>query len=58
MPISDVVMSNVTIAADKGMEITNARGIVFNHCQISAQSGSPLIVQKSEVKGIDAAAGR
>jgi polygalacturonase len=59
MPVSDVVLTNVTIDAQKGMEISNARGIVFEHSQITAQSGPPMMtVAKSQVSGIDFLTGK
>ena len=53
MPISDVVLTNVKISADKGMEIVHARGIRFDRCEINAKSGPAVVTRVAEVEGID-----
>jgi hypothetical protein len=58
MPISDLVLTNVAISAGKGMEISNATGIVFDRSKVIAQSGVPMIVTKSQISGIDQATGK
>ncbi len=52
MPVSDVVMTNVSVSAEKGMQIVNARGIRFVNSRIDVLSGPPLIVKLSDVTGL------
>lgn len=52
MPVSDVVLTNVSISADKGMQIVNARNIKFVDSRIEVTSGPPLIMSRAEVTGL------
>lgn len=53
MPVSDVVMTNVKISAEKGMQIVHARGIKFVNSQVTAASGPTVMAQDAEVEGLD-----
>ena len=50
--MSDVVMTNVSISAEKGMQIVNARGIRFVDSTITVSSGPALKLHKAEVSGL------
>ena len=52
--ISDVTLENVQItAATTGLKIQNAKGIQFKNVHISAQLGSPVIMDNAEVAGME-----
>ena len=52
MCVSDVVLTDVKISADKGMEIVHARGVKFVDSRISAARGEPLTTRAAEVEGL------
>jgi len=52
MPVSDVVLTDVHIAASKGMEIVHAKGIQFVNSQVNAKSGAPVVLADAQVTGI------
>jgi polygalacturonase len=52
MPVSDVVLTNVSISAEKGMQIVNARNIKFVNSGIAVTSGPPLIMGRADVTGL------
>ena len=47
--VKDVTFSNVTIAANHGMTVTDATGITFKNVDIEATSGQPLISNHADV---------
>jgi polygalacturonase len=51
MPVDDVVLDNVHVSASKPIQIIYARGIRFINCDISAESGKPLLF-KADVVGL------
>jgi polygalacturonase len=53
--ISNVVLENVTIAAGKGFEIRNARGIRFKHASVTVQKGAAYEGENAAVEGLPAA---
>jgi polygalacturonase len=53
MPISDVVLADVKISAERGMDIIHARGVRFERCAIEAKNPPAVISRDAEVKGID-----
>jgi polygalacturonase len=53
MPVSDVVMENVVIACQTGMQIKDAKDIEFRGVQIKAKTGKRLTLENVEVKGIE-----
>ena len=52
-PISDVILSNVTISAKTGMKIYHAHGIRFADSKIQVESGKPLTLSDAEVSGLE-----
>jgi len=52
MPVSDVVLTNLSISAGKGMQIVNARNIKFVDSRITVSSGPTLIMHQAEVTGL------
>jgi len=58
MPVSDIVLSDVSISAGKGLQIANATGIRFENSQIVAKTGPPLTISKADVTGIDPSTGK
>ncbi|HUO07193.1 MAG TPA: glycosyl hydrolase family 28 protein [Phycisphaerae bacterium] len=52
-PITDVSLSNITIAASRPMEITHAKNIRFTNAQITVSKGKPVVTTDAEVTGID-----
>jgi polygalacturonase len=54
MPISDVVLADVKISAERGMEVIHARGIRFERCTIETKSPPAVVSRDAEVQGIDA----
>jgi polygalacturonase len=58
MPVSDVVLTNVSLAGRKGLEIVNAVGVHFEKSQILMNRNSPpLILSNADVTGMDPATG-
>lgn len=53
MPVSDIVLTNVTISAARGFEIANANGIKFVNSSIHVDKGLAVKAQKADVTGID-----
>jgi polygalacturonase len=49
MPVSDVRMKNVTIEADKGFVVKDAKNVRMENVQIKAKEGDPLHVEHAEV---------
>lgn len=55
-PIENVLLENVTIAAEQGgLEIRHAKGVTLKNVQVTAKKGEPFIVKDAEVAGLDAA---
>ena len=56
-PIENVLLENVTIAAEQGgLEIRHAKGVTLKNVQVTAKKGEPFIVKDAEVAGLEAAA--
>lgn len=53
MPVSDIVLTNVKIAADKGLQVINAKGVKFVNSQITPKTGPPLLAQVADVTGLN-----
>jgi len=51
MSISDVVLTNVQIAAKEGMEIIHAKGIRFVDSKITAANGPAVVTHDAQVEG-------
>jgi len=51
MPISDVVLADVKITAERGMEIIHARGIRFERCAIDVKDPPAVVSRDAEVQG-------
>ena len=49
MPVSDVLMKNVTIDAGKGFVVKDAKNVRMENVQINAKEGPPLTVEHAEV---------
>jgi polygalacturonase len=58
MPISDVVLENVHLSAQKPLTITQANGVVFQNSTVQVESGKPVVIVDAEVTGIDADSGK
>jgi polygalacturonase len=56
--ISDVVLDNVRITADKGLTIKNARGIQLKEVQVTTRKGPPYILDNAKVEGLPQASGK
>jgi polygalacturonase len=52
-PITDVTLSNVTISADKPLQINYAKGIRFIDSKINVKEGKPLATYSAEVTGLE-----
>ena len=52
--ISNVVLENVHISADKGFEIRNARGIQFKNSSVKVSQGAQYLGEDAEVEGLTA----
>jgi hypothetical protein len=52
MPIQGITLTNVNIAAKKGLRVVYARGIEFLGCQIQVESGDTVMAFDAEVKGL------
>lgn len=56
-PIENVLLENVTIAADQGgLEVRHAKGVTFKNVKVTAKKGEPFIVKDADVAGLEAAA--
>jgi len=53
MPVEDITFTNVSIAANKGLSVTRARGIRFVGSQIVTGKGDPLLLTSADVTGLD-----
>lgn len=53
MPITNLLLSNVTISATTGMKIYHARGVRFINSKITVESGKPLTLYDAEVTGLE-----
>jgi polygalacturonase len=49
MPITNLVMSNVRISAEKGLRIVHAKDVRLEACDIAARRGQALITQDAQV---------
>ena len=47
MPIENLTLENVAIAAEKPLRIGNAKGLVFKNVSVTVKSGSPLLIEDS-----------
>jgi polygalacturonase len=52
-PITDLLLTNVTISARTGMKIYFARGIRFVASKLEVESGKPLTLFEADVKGME-----
>ena len=52
MPVSDVVLTNVNISAQKPLQIVHAQGIRFVNSHVTVSSGPPLVTQDAQVSGL------
>ncbi len=53
MPVSDIVLENVDIAAETGMRVSDAKDVEFRNVKIKAGTGKPLTVESATVKGAE-----
>jgi polygalacturonase len=53
MPVSDVVLENVDIAAQTGMRIKYAKSVELKQVKIKAGMGKPLTIESASVKGAE-----
>jgi polygalacturonase len=51
-PITDLLLSNVTIYAESGMTIYYAKGINFTDCKITAQNGPTANTYDANIEGL------
>lgn len=51
---TNVSLTNVTISAQTGLTIRNAKGVRLANVRIQTQQGPPVIVQSAEVEGLPA----
>jgi polygalacturonase len=58
MPVEDVLLSDVHIAANTGMQIVNAAAIRFDNSTVSVESGEPILSARATVSGINSKTGR
>jgi len=49
MPVSNVVLDNVRIGADKGMIIQDAKGVELRNVQINQKQGNALTASYAEI---------
>jgi hypothetical protein len=49
MPLDGVTLNNVTITADNGFNIRNAKNIVFNQVKITSTEGQPLTTKNTQL---------
>src|SRR5262249_26163316 len=52
--ISNVVFENVTITADKGFQIRNAKGIQFKNSTVTIKKGPAFVGENADVAGLPA----
>jgi polygalacturonase len=53
MPVSDIVLENVDIAAETGMRVKDARDVEFKHVKIKAGTGKALTIVNATVAGAE-----
>ncbi len=54
--IENVLLENVSIMAEQGgLEVRNAKGVVFKNVKVTAKKGEPLVIKDAEVAGLEAA---
>lgn len=52
--IENVLLENVNISADQGgLEIRNAKGVVFKNVKVTTKKGNPYTVKDAEVTGLE-----
>jgi polygalacturonase len=56
-PVEDVVLTNVHITAEKGLQIVHARGIQFVDSSINVQNAPAIDASDAQVTGLDPGAG-
>ena len=55
--IENVLLENVNITAEQGgLEIRNAKGVVFKNVKVTTKKGEAFVVRNAEVKGLEPAA--
>ena len=52
-PVSDMVLENVTLTADAGLLIRNARAIRLKHVKVTVQKGGPFTMENAQVEGLE-----
>ena len=52
MKVQDVVLTDVHIAADKGLEIIHADGLKFVNSHVTASHGAPVLARDAQVEGM------
>jgi DNA sulfur modification protein DndE len=57
MPISDVLLENVSVGANTGMIVQDAKAVELRAVRIAPKKGEPLTVISAEVKNTKASAG-
>jgi len=53
--VTNVVLENVKITAEKGLKIVNAKGIRCRNVEITVKAGPPVTTQNAQVEGLAAA---
>ena len=54
--IENVLLENVNITAEQGgLEIRNAKGVVFKNVKVTTKKGEPFTMKEAEVKGLEPA---
>ncbi len=53
MPVTDVLLENVRIEAERGMRLSHVQGVRFKDVHITTAAGAPLLVDHG-VRGLDA----
>ncbi len=56
--ISNVVLQNVQISAEKGLTIKNANGVRLKNVHITAKEGPPFILDNAQVEGLSQVPGK
>jgi polygalacturonase len=49
-PVQNVRLENITLSAESGLTIANAKGVVINRLQMSIKNGEPIIKDNAEVE--------
>ena len=55
-PIENLTLTNVKIAAEKPLQICNAKGVKFVDSQVTAKKGPGVVTRNAEVAGLADAA--